>query len=591
VKRRQRAITIIAASSMLGAAMFVLRGAIVDRGSIESARADLQSVGEDIAATRVSSALEHLRSAVSECKPVLDASWAMHAWSRVFRSNELQSLRTQLEQAVAAVEDAVRARAARADQLRILRDEIDRADDIAELLAIDARRAVLAAQLALDSPSAYALLETRIAERRNEFESDQRRNQDAMAAWKLQISEAAANDRSVDLLAVIDAVPPATVRGDEKLAFDLLRSQAASLHGEVLIRTHIRPALAAAKNAASASAARAVMQGLRDAPELQRIPAPSGARALADARTMIAARIAELDAWELGLRSINQALAAGTPGPAAAALARLPSCDDRTATELTAFRAAFPARAVASFIQGAIAAVDRSDWVALAARADEVRPGSVAWMSLDAPSQAAVTRALAQVDLRVDRGLYQQFVREPRVELADRYLQAWPLLNRRMAPIVLAWRSTALDGRTALEMFAVRWSSTGAESPAVGLEDRPDARIEIRIDGETVMIADAVDIREGETSTFDPPLHYETSMTTNNVLRVAGEVRIDLRDALVTDPIAVGSVSMPVRDWRAARVVEIPVTDASWSGRAHRVLLRVMMPDSLALPPFASGAK
>jgi hypothetical protein len=246
---------------------------------------------------------------------------------------------------------------------------------------------------------------------------------------------------------------------------------------------------------------------------------------------------------------------------------------------------------VASFIQGAIAAVDRSDWVALAARADEVRPGSVAWMSLDAPSQAAVTRALAQVDLRVDRGLYQQFVREPRVELADRYLQAWPLLNRRMAPIVLAWRSTALDGRTALEMFAVRWSSTGAESPAVGLEDRPDARIEIRIDGETVMIADAVDIREGETSTFDPPLHYETSMTTNNVLRVAGEVRIDLRDALVTDPIAVGSVSMPVRDWRAARVVEIPVTDASWSGRAHRVLLRVMMPDSLALPPFASGAK
>jgi hypothetical protein len=160
-----------------------------------------------------------------------------------------------------------------------------------------------------------------------------------------------------------------------------------------------------------------------------------------------------------------------------------------------------------------------------------------------------------------------------------------------MAPIVLAWRSTALDGRTALEMFAVRWSSTGAESPAVGLEDRPDARIEIRIDGETVMIADAVDIREGETSTFDPPLHYETSMTTNNVLRVAGEVRIDLRDALVTDPIAVGSVSMPVRDWRAARVVEIPVTDASWSGRAHRVLLRVMMPDSLALPPFASGAK
>ncbi|HAQ67410.1 MAG TPA: hypothetical protein DCR70_06705, partial [Phycisphaerales bacterium] len=96
-----------------------------------------------------------------------------------------------------------------------------------------------------------------------------------------------------------------------------------------------------------------------------------------------------------------------------------------TATELTAIRVEFPARAVASFIQGAITAVDRSDWSALESLANQVRPGTVAWMSLDAPARATIARSIEQVDLRVDRGLYQQFAREPRVELADRYLQAW----------------------------------------------------------------------------------------------------------------------------------------------------------------------
>jgi hypothetical protein len=291
------------------------------------------------------------------------------------------------------------------------------------------------------------------------------------------------------------------------------------------------------------------------------------------------------------VRGITEALNSGLPGAAAAALARLPSCDDRTATELTAIRADFPARAVASFIQGAITAVDRSDWSALESLANQVRPGTVAWMSLDAPARAAIARSIEQVDLRVDRGLYQQFAREPRVELADRYLQAWPLVNRRMAPIVMAWRRSALAGRTTLAMIGVRWSTTGAESPVVGLEDRPDARVEIRIGGETVMIADATDIREGETSRFEPTPDYECSMPPAEPLRVAGEARIDLRDALVTDPIAVGAVTMTVRDWRAARIVEIPATDATWGTRAHQVLFRVCMPDAPALPPFPSAAR
>jgi hypothetical protein len=246
---------------------------------------------------------------------------------------------------------------------------------------------------------------------------------------------------------------------------------------------------------------------------------------------------------------------------------------------------------VASFIQGAITAVDRSDWSALESLADQVRPGTVAWMSLDAPARATIARSIEQVDLRVDRGLYQQFAREPRVQLADRYLQAWPLVNRRMAPVVMAWRRSALAGRTTLAMIGVRWSTTGAESPVVGLEDRPDARVEIRIGGETVMIADAADIREGETSRFDPMPEYECSMLPAEPLRVAGEARIDLRDALVTDPIAVGAVTMTVRDWRAARIVEIPATDATWGTRAHQVLFRVCMPDAPVLPPFPAAAR
>ena len=587
----RRIAIIIAASSVLGAAIFIVRGAVLDHAYIESARVDLRVVRQDVAATRVSSALEYLRSAVLLSQPVLDGSWAMHAWSRTVRRSELQSLRSELEQAVAAVEDAVRARAVRADRLRIMRDDVDRASDSTELAAIDARRAEIETQLDRDSPAALASLEARIAERRAEFENDHRRNAEALAALQSRTVTAAANDRSAELLEIIDAVPPAPMRGNDKRDFDLARSNAATLHGEVLVRTTLRPALEQAKSASSARAARNVLQSLRDDPQLARMPAPSGARALAEARSRVLERIAELDAWETGVRGITAALNAGLPGSAAAALARLPSCDDRTATELTAIRAEFPARAVASFIQGAITAVDRSDWSALALLADQVRPGTVAWMSLDAPARAAIARSIEQVDLRVDRGLYQQFAREPRVELADRYLQAWPLVNRRMAPFVLAWRRAALAGGTTLAMVGVRWSTTGAESPVVGLEDRPDARVEVRIGGETVMIADAADIREGETSRFDPMPEYECSMLPADPLRVAGEARIDLRDALVTDPIAVGAVTMAVREWRAARVVEIPATDATWGTRSHQVLFRVCMPDAPALPPFPASAR
>jgi len=587
----RRIAIIIAASSVLGAAIFIVRGAVLDHAYIESARVDLRVVRQDVAATRVSSALEYLRSAVLLSQPVLDGSWAMHAWSRTVRRSELQSLRSELEQAVAAVEDAVRARAVRADRLRIMRDDVDRASDSTELAAIDARRAEIETQLDRDSPAALASLEARIAERRAEFENDHRRNAEALAALQSRTVTAAANDRSTELLAIIDAVPPAPMRGNDKRNFDLARSNAATLHGEVLVRTTLRPALEQAKSASSARAARDVLQRLRDDPQLARVPAPSGARALAEARSRVLERIAELDAWEAGVRGITEALNAGLPGSAAAALARLPSCDDRTATELTAIRAEFPARAVASFIQGAITAVDRSDWSALASLADQVRPGTVAWMSLDAPARAAIARSIEQVDLRVDRGLYQQFAREPRVELADRYLQAWPLVNRRMAPFVLAWRRSALAGGTTLAMVGVRWSTTGAESPVVGLEDRPDARVEIRIGGETVMIADAADIREGETSRFDPLPTYQCSMLPAEALRVAAEARIDLRDALVTDPIAVGAVTMAVCEWRAARVVEIPANDATWGTRAHSVVLRVCMPDAPVLPPFPAAAR
>ncbi len=587
----RRIAIIIAASSVLGAAIFIVRGAVLDHAYIESARVDLRVVRQDVAATRVSSALEYLRSAVLLSQPVLDGSWAMHAWSRTVRRSELQSLRSELEQAVAAVEDAVRARAVRADRLRIMRDDVDRASDSTELAAIDARRAEIETQLDRDSPAALASLEARIAERRAEFENDHRRNAEALAALQSRTVTAAANDCSAELLAIIDAVPPAPMRGNDKRDFDLARSNAATLHGEVLVRTTLRPALEQAKSASSARAARNVLQSLRDDPQLARMPAPSGARALAEARSRVLERIAELDAWETGVRGITAALNAGLPGSAAAALARLPSCDDRTATELTAIRAEFPARAVASFIQGAITAVDRSDWSALASLADQVRPGTVAWMSLDAPARAAIARSIEQVDLRVDRGLYQQFAREPRVELADRYLRAWPLVNRRMAPFVLAWRRSALTGGTILAMVCVRWSTTGAESPVVGLEDRPDARVEIRIGGETVMIADAADIREGETSRFDPLPTYQCSMLPTEALRVAAEARIDLRDALVTDPIAVGAVTMAVCEWRAARVVEIPANDATWGTRAHSVVLRVCMPDAPALPPFPSAAR
>jgi hypothetical protein len=155
--------------------------------------------------------------------------------------------------------------------------------------------------------------------------------------------------------------------------------------------------------------------------------------------------------------------------------------------------------------------------------------------------------------------------------------------------MVLAWRTAALGGRTALTLESARWGATGVESPTTTLEDRPDATIDVRALGESVMRVAAVDIAEDTTSTFDPAPRFETGAATGDELRIACAARIDLRDAMAADPIALGGLAATIGEWRALRQADITVTDPAYPGRPHRIRFRVTMPDAPALPPFTAG--
>ena len=155
--------------------------------------------------------------------------------------------------------------------------------------------------------------------------------------------------------------------------------------------------------------------------------------------------------------------------------------------------------------------------------------------------------------------------------------------------MVLAWRTAALGGRTALTLESARWGATGVESPTTTLEDRPDATIDVRAAGDPVMRAVAVDIAEDGSTAFEPAPRFESPAPPSEELRIACTARIDLRDAIAADPIALGALAATIAEWRALRQVDLPVTDPAYPGRPHRLRFRVTMPDAPALPPFPAG--
>ncbi|NDC64037.1 MAG: hypothetical protein EBZ59_08675 [Planctomycetia bacterium] len=95
----------------------------------------------------------------------------------------------------------------------------------------------------------------------------------------------------------------------------------------------------------------------------------------------------------------------------------------------------------------------------------------------------------------------------------------------------------------------------------------------------------AVDIREGETSTLEGN-SFLVPAGNGMSITVLGRARIDLRDAVAADPVATGGDTRTRSEWRAARVVEVPVRDPLWSERPHLLVLRITGPGLTALPLF-----
>jgi hypothetical protein len=391
------------------------------------------------------------------------------------------------------------------------------------------------------------------------------------------------------LFQVIDAVLPVPARSDEDVALRALHESARASVCAALQAGTFRAAREAAAAAATSEDARAALRKLLDSPAVARIPSDECTRSLERLREEMLARINALGAWEAAVQGYGAALAAQRPAAAALALSRIEPCDARTAERLTAMRQSAPGDIVSAFSAAAVAMLERDDWEQIAMLADSLCPGTAAWNALDPTARAPIALSLEQLRRRVDRGLYEQFMRRPCVELADRYLRAWPSTPRRMAPMVLAWRTAALGGRTVLTLESARWGATGVESPTTTLEDRPDATIDVRASGEPVMRVVAVDISEDTTSTFDPAPRFETSAATGDELRIACAARIDLRDAMAADPIALGGLAATIGEWRALRQADITVTDPAYPGRPHRIRFRVTMPDAPALPPFTAG--
>lgn len=564
-------------------ALAVAAGALRDSAAAEGTRARLLEFRVYADAGAIDQAAGALRAAAAEAQPLLDGAWPLHAWSRTVRRQELASLREELAGAVADLERAVVARRGRIESVKAMRADVDYASTMADLDSIDARRLREGPLLETDAPAAAAELRAALVSRRAAFAEDVARNLEAVSGAEGALSEAGSDPRR--LLAVLDAVLPRPARGDEAERLGAVRSRAAAARSAVLAEERLRDAEGRAAVAPTAREVREALGRIDRDPDLARPADAALAARIAASRASIGRRAAALDAWEAGVAAVEGALAAGEAGAAAIAIARLVPCDDRTRTRAGSMRASIGTRLLDSFTVGAIAAADRGDLCALERLADGMRPPSAAWQFLADAERSRARTTVAAIDARVDRALYDEFARNPSAELADRYLDGWPLRERRMAAHVEEWRRKAPDAPLRVSLEAARWRGLRLESPARTLEDRPDASVLIEGPRGLAATAAATDIREGETS-FLEGASFVVPGSAGAVIKVLGRVRIDLRDAVAADPVATGDDTRTRAEWRSARAAELPVRDPLWSDRPHVLMLRLTSPGVPALPPY-----
>jgi hypothetical protein len=578
-----RIATAAGAAAAVVAVVAVMRDAGRDRIALDAATSGIDAFRSHLAAGALDRAGAELRAAIDNARPVLDGPFVRHAWSRAGRRGELDGTRSALADALGTLEAAVEARRSAIDRVAALGADVRYATTLAELDAVESRRAAAEQALVSETPAAHALLVEELAARRMAFRADVERNGVALASMR-RAHELAVGDAAA-LQAVVDSVLPAPPRAGEGAEADAIRRAAAAERADLLIAGRLESALAKAASAGSAAEAANVAESIGRDPALQR----DGDRRLADrVSTVIAAlreREARLRAWESTVRQVDDALAADEPAAAARALARLEPCDERTAAEAGRIRAGFGGRVLDCVVRRAIGAIDDGDAQSLLRAAASVAPGGSVRPLLPAAAHADADRLHVRLRRSVDRELYEQFRRSPSAELAARYLDGWPGELRAMAPAVLAWRRAAAEAGTTVRLAEIRWGALGTAAVSRGLEDRPDATVGVFVNGVRTAEFRVADVRDGASNGINDVVCLAPGFPWDD-LEIGVLATVDLRDAILSDPRTVGAVRQPAKAWRADRVTEIVLLDPAWPASRHRAVLRSSVPKTPPLPPF-----
>jgi hypothetical protein len=302
------------------------------------------------------------------------------------------------------------------------------------------------------------------------------------------------------------------------------------------------------------------------------------------ARERIRARAEALQDWERGRAALELRLAQDDPAGAAHALSALKAPDEQRARELGQLRVNFGSRAAYSFARALVQRAQESDWYGARRLIASMQRDPQVLGLLDETARQALARSAQSLSVTQDRMLYEEFRATPRMELAQRYVDGWPLVPRRMAPVVAQYMAWLEQPTTDLLLEAVEWQSVGQDSSAIS--DMPDATIELRVNGEARAATRIEDIKGRTRSTLLEPLRIPMSTSDEYPVRLGVVVHIDLRDVLVSDPIATGSLEVSPADARAAQTFVIPVVDPLWSPRPHRLFLRAEAVGAPSLPPW-----
>lgn len=351
------------------------------------------------------------------------------------------------------------------------------------------------------------------------------------------------------------------------------------------LRTQLAGILAGADAARTPATVEVAEQAIARSADFRRPEDDALAREIGEARTRLAARAAALRAWEDARAAVERAYRRGDPAAAASELAAMRAPDAEHAKELAAMQAGYPARASLALVSGVLERAQAGDWQGARRIAETMTTGGAAWAMLDAEARNVALRTVRELTAVEDRALYEDFRRAPSVGSARRYLEGWPLRRRAMAPLVSAWLAAAPRAESALVLESIAWERTGGPATPEAVRDLPDAAVVVRFDGARAVEVLVEDVVEGTRHTLDPAPRA-TLPPEDAVVRLSVEIRIDLRDTLIADPIAAGTADATADELRAARGLTLAALDPSWSGRPHLVRLRCLQRGLPALPPW-----